>query len=102
MEDLQAKLSSTQLQLGAVQRNYDALSGAHLLICISCACPANLVPMSSMPTLQAFWGPNSMRFSRSASAALLFTDASNGCNASVQPLTNAAHGRAVWGAGQLS
>ena len=29
-EDLQAKLSSTQLQLGAVQRNYDAMSGAHL------------------------------------------------------------------------
>lgn len=43
MEDLRAKLSTTQLQLGAVQRNYDAMSGAHLLTCISCACPANIV-----------------------------------------------------------
>ena len=54
VEDLQAKLSSTQLQLGAVQRNYDTMSGAHLLTCISCACPANLMATSTMRTLQAF------------------------------------------------
>ena len=85
VEDLCAKLSSTQLQLGAVQRNYDAMSGAHLLVCISSACLAITMPHELHGTLQASWSPSSMRFSRFASAALLLIDASHRRNASGKP-----------------